>query len=152
MRLESDRTPPELGLHPDTCSLCKKRYSVYTSDPTSEVHLTARDEARLERYRFGTRMADFLLCRSCGVLVAAYMHEPPLAVVNVNVLEAREAFLANQLQIADLDGKSLEDRLARRCAKWTSVRSSPSAAARPPDRVPVLSRLVYGKRKMAHRP
>jgi hypothetical protein len=123
LRLESDRTPPELGLRTDTCSFCNKHHAVYTSDPSGEVHLSVRDEARLERYRFGTRTAEFLLCRTCGVFVAAYMHEPPLAVVNVTVLEARDAFLANRLQVADLDGEPLADRLARRRAKWTPVRA-----------------------------
>jgi hypothetical protein len=123
VRLDSDRTPLELGLRTDSCSFCNKHHALYTSDPGGEVHLSVRDEARLERYRFGTRTADFLLCRTCGVFVAAYMHEPPLAVVNVNVLEARDAFLANKLQVADLDGEALEDRLARRRAKWTPVRS-----------------------------
>ncbi len=123
LRLESDRTPLELGLRTDTCSFCNKHHSLYTSDPSGEVHLSVRDETRLERYRFGTRTAEFLLCKTCGVFVAAYMDEPPLAVVNVNVLEARAEFLANQLQVADLDGESLEARLARRRARWTPVRS-----------------------------
>jgi len=123
LRLESDRTPLELGLRTDTCSFCNKHHSLYTSDPAGELHLAVRDGDRLERYQFGTRTADFLLCKTCGVFVAAYMHEPPLAVVNVNVLDARTAFLANPLQIADLDAESLEDRLARRRARWTPVRS-----------------------------
>lgn len=123
LRLESDRSPAELGLRTDTCSFCAKHHSAYASDPGGEVHLTVRDADHLARYRFGTRTADFLLCRTCGVFVAAYMAEPPLAVVNVHVLDARADFLANPLQIADLDGESLEARLARRRARWTPVAS-----------------------------
>ena len=123
VRLESDKTSLELGTRTDTCSFCSKHHSVYTSDPGGEIHLSLRDASLLARYRFGTRTADFLLCKACGVLVAAYMPEPALAVVNVNVLEARAAFLANPLQVADLDGESLEQRLARRRARWTPVLS-----------------------------
>jgi hypothetical protein len=45
-----------------------------------------------------------------------------LAVVNINVLVAREEFRANEIQIADLDGEALEDRSARRRRRWTPVR------------------------------
>ena len=123
LRLESDRTPSELGLRTDACSFCKKHHALYTSDPAGEVHLTLREAKAVERYRFGTRTADFLRCKACGVFMAAYMPERQLAVVNVHVLDAREAFLTNPLQVADLDGETLEQRLARRAARWTPVGS-----------------------------
>jgi hypothetical protein len=121
VRLESDRTPVELGLRADTCSFCSKHHALYASDPAGEVHVAYGDAGLLERYRFGTKTADFLLCKACGVFVAAYVPEPPLAVVNVNVLDARAAFLANPAQVADFDDESLEQRLARRRARWTPV-------------------------------
>jgi hypothetical protein len=117
--LESDRTPLELGTRTDSCSFCNKHHGIYTSDPGGKLHLIFREAHLVERYRFGTKTADFLLCKTCGVFVAAYMPEPALAVVNVNVLEARADFLATQLQVADFEGESLEQRLARRRARWT---------------------------------
>jgi hypothetical protein len=123
IRFESDKTTSELPLRTDTCSFCNKHHAVYTSDPQGEVHLAVRDATLLERYRFGTKTADFLLCKSCGVFIAAYMPEPPLAVVNVNALDARAAFLQNELSVVNLDAESLEDRLARRRARWTPVRT-----------------------------
>jgi hypothetical protein len=122
--LESDHTPGELGVRTDTCSFCQKHHAVYASDPGGDVHLIFRDADLVERYRFGTKTADFLSCKACGVFVAAYMAEPPLAVVNVNVLDARAAFLANEVQVADFEGESVEQRLARRRARWTPVRSA----------------------------
>jgi hypothetical protein len=121
LRLDSDKTPLELGLRTDTCSFCTKHQALYTADPGGELTLVAGDESRIERYHFGTKTAEFIICRTCGVFVAAYMAEPPLGVVNVNVLEQRAEFLANTLQVADLDGEPVADRLARRCAKWTPV-------------------------------
>jgi hypothetical protein len=121
VRLESDKTPLELGLRADGCSFCAKHHALYTSDPGGEMHLVVREPRLLERYRFGTKTADFLLCKACGVFVAAYMPASSLAVVNVNALDARAAFLANPIQIADVDGESVEQRLARRTARWTPV-------------------------------
>jgi hypothetical protein len=124
LRLESDKTPAELGSRADNCSFCAKHRPLYTSDPAGEVHIELRDANLVARYRFGTKTADFLVCKACGVFVAAYMPEPSLAVVNVNVLdEARAAFLANPVQMAAPDRESLEQRLARRRAKWTPARS-----------------------------
>jgi hypothetical protein len=121
--LQSGKTPSELGVRTDTCAFCNKHHALYTSDPSGQIAVRVHDAGLLERYRFGTRTADFLVCRRCGVLVAACMADPPLAVVNVNALEARAAFLAGAVQVADLDGESLDARLARRCAKWTPVSS-----------------------------
>jgi hypothetical protein len=123
LRLASDKAPVELGLRTDTCSFCAKHHALYTSDPDGELEIAVADPNALQRYRFGTQTADFLLCRACGVFVAAYMPEPALAVVNVNVLDARAAFLANPLQVVDLDGESLDERLRRRRARWTPVLS-----------------------------
>jgi len=129
IRLHSDKTPSELPLRSDSCSFCNKHRAVYTSDPRGEVFVEIGDANLLTRYRFGTRTADFLICKACGVFVAAYMPEPSLAVVNANVLDARTDFLANDLGVVDLDGESLDARLARRRARWTPVGLLVGAAA-----------------------
>ena len=121
VRLASNRSPAELGTRTDTCSFCAKQGSLYTSDPSGELAITIADASRVQRYRFGTRTADFLICTACGVFVAACMDDR--AVVNINVLAARGEFLANPIQVADLDGEALDDRLARRRLRWTPLRA-----------------------------
>jgi hypothetical protein len=119
--LESDRTPLELGLRADNCSFCVRHQAIFTSDPGGQLTITVRDPNFVARYRFGTRTADFVLCRACGVFVAAMMDEPPIAVVNVNVLDARTDFLKGELKVGSFDGESVEERLVRRKARWTPV-------------------------------
>jgi hypothetical protein len=136
IRFESDKSPPDLPLRTDTCSFCNKHRAAYTSDAQGEMHFAVRDENSIERYRFGTKTADFLICKSCGVFVAACMTEPPLAVINVNALDARADFLKNELGVADLDSESLEQRLARRRARWTPVVSFVGATAADRPRTP----------------
>ena len=121
VRLDSDKTPIELGTRGDACSFCAKHAALYTSDPQGELHVTIADDRLVERYRFGTRTADFLVCKACGVFIAACMPEPALAVVNIHVLDARAAFLTNHVQLADFEGESVEQRLARRRSRWTPV-------------------------------
>ncbi len=119
VRLSSKLSPAELGTRTDTCSFCAKHGSLYTSDPGGQLTIAIADPTRVERYRFGTKTADFLICRTCGVFVAACMEDR--AVLNINVLAERAAFLANPIKVADLDGESLEDRLARRRRRWTPL-------------------------------
>jgi hypothetical protein len=120
VRFESDRTPAELGVRTDTCTFCAKHNVRSTSDAQGALHFRAADSEGVERYRFGTRTADFLICRRCGVYVGACMDDA-FGVVNVNVLDGRDEFLAQPLKISDLDGESLEERLARRRARWTPI-------------------------------
>jgi len=120
VELVSAKTPSELGTRTDTCTFCAKHGSLYTSDAAGELHVTLHEPERVERYRFGSQTADFLICTACGVFVAACMDE--LGVLNINVLAERAEFLANPVRVADLDGESLEDRLARRRRNWTPLR------------------------------
>lgn len=131
LRLESNKAARELPLRTDTCSFCNKHHALYTSDPEGALHVSVREPDLVSRYRFGTRTADFLSCKMCGVFVAAHMPESALAVINVNALDARADFLQNELRVVDLDAETLEQRLARRKARWTPVRSfqvAPSGA------------------------
>lgn len=121
LRLESDYTSLELGLRADNCSFCVKHQAKFTSDPQGELFIAARDANLVGRYRFDTKTADFLLCRDCGVFVGAVMLAPALAVVNVNVLDARDTFLQNELRVSSFDGESKEQRLARRASRWTPL-------------------------------
>jgi hypothetical protein len=123
VRFETARNPEELGVRRDTCSFCAKHQVHSTSDPAGVLHIEAADAELVERYRFGTRTADFLICRRCGVYVAAVMPDAKIGVVNVNVLDDRDAFLAQPLKVADLDGETLEERLARRKSRWTPLGS-----------------------------
>ena len=54
----------------------------------------ADDWSLVENYRFGTRTCDFLICRRCGVFIAAVTEsaEGTRAVVNANCLSNRERF------------------------------------------------------------
>ncbi len=73
----------------------------------------------IEPYRFGSRTADYLLCRRCGVYVAAVCETAAglRAVVNVNCLADRALF--NQVpSTPDYDGETTEARLARRATNW----------------------------------
>jgi hypothetical protein len=73
----------------------------------------------VEAYRFGSRTADYLVCRQCGVYVAAVCETAAglRAVVNVNSLGDRAAFVQVPAS-PDYEGEATDARLARRAVNW----------------------------------
>ena len=90
-----------------------------TADPEGLFEVWADDWSLVENYRFGTRTCDFLICRRCGVFIAAVseMAAGARAVVNVNCLSDRERFTAPPA-VHDFEGETIEIRSARRTANW----------------------------------
>jgi len=118
--------PAVWPLRHDGCSFCIKHGVVATSDPAGDVGFEFRDATRVRRYRFGTRSADFLICDTCGVFVAAITTTPAgsRAVINARTfIDVPLDF--NRVTLASLDGESIEARRARRLRNWTPVKNSP---------------------------
>ena len=89
------------------------------SDREGQFEVSADDWALVENYRFGTRTCDFLICKRCGVFIAAIaeLATGAQAVVNVNCLNDRERFTSVPT-LHDFEGETPETRLSRRAANW----------------------------------
>jgi hypothetical protein len=106
---------PSIPLRACACSFCRRHAARTATDRNGRVTLTFHEED-VSRYAFGLRTAEFIICRHCGVYVAAVMEG--LSTINVNVLDDREVFT----QVAasqDYDGELADQRTARRRANWT---------------------------------
>lgn len=118
-------TPPEsVRVRECACSFCRKHGVRSITDTAGEVSISIRKPGDVVRYRFGLKTAEFLVCRDCGVYVAAVLtHEGGrFASVNLNALSDDRAFTRRPLTIS-YEGESAEQRIARRRAKWTPVTS-----------------------------
>ncbi|AYH45871.1 aldehyde-activating protein [Azoarcus sp. DN11] len=73
------------------CGFCRKHGAAYVSDPGGRLHITVRDQTALGRYRQGSGQAEFLLCKTCGVLVAVAYAEGGRIWATVNRLAVEEA-------------------------------------------------------------
>jgi hypothetical protein len=113
------RPPAEMPIRSCACSFCRSHGTRTVSDPMGQADLRASDWSLVERYRFGSRTADYLLCRRCGVYVGAICETPAgcRAVINTRCLEDRAAFVGEAMH-PDYDGEAVEARLARRAASW----------------------------------
>ena len=114
--------PPELWqIRACQCSFCRRHAARTTTDPEGYVSFEIRDETALVRYRFGLRTADFLVCRNCGVYLAAVLDSPhgQFATLNINTL--REPLEFASVRAVSYDDESAEDRRQRRELRWTPV-------------------------------
>ena len=109
----------EIALRSCACAFCRMHATRTVADPDGLFEMWADDWSLVEPYRFGTRTADYLVCRRCGVYVAAVCESPsgPRAVVNVNCLEDRAEFLQAP-STPNYDGENADARRSRRNANW----------------------------------
>ncbi len=117
---ETAQPPERVPLRTCLCTFCRRHGATWTADPAGALDVSVRDPALLSRYRFGLGTSEFLVCRTCGVPVAAVadIDGATYAALNANVLEDREAFTQTP-QPVDYDRENADDRIARRRRAWT---------------------------------
>jgi hypothetical protein len=117
LRLETAKPIGELPVRICSCSFCLKHRPRYTSDPAGRATIRMT-EAAASRYRFGLRLADFIVCRQCGVFVAAFADGR--AVINIEVLDRAHDFTSIPTRFtADVyDAEDVLTRTARRARNW----------------------------------
>lgn len=126
----TQKTPQALGVRTCQCDFCRRHGAVNISDPDGEVTLDCAP-GDLERYRFALRTADFLLCKTCGVYIAAAIGEGEKIVSTINVAGLRmNDFLGVDEAPMEYGAETTEERIARRFEKWTPTRfTDPELAA-----------------------
>ncbi len=117
---ETPNRPESLALRACACGFCRAHGMRATSDPAGRLTVTLRDPEGVNRYRFGLGTADFFVCRTCGVYLAAVMSEGDDAwgIVNINALDDSDAF-TQVIAAMDYGAEDEDGRRARRRAKWT---------------------------------
>jgi len=88
------------------------------------LRISAREPEQVIRYRFGLGTADFMVCRRCGIYVAAVLSPDEgsaYATVNVNCFD-RMAELTQTVASVSYEAESASERIARRRARWTPAR------------------------------
>ena len=124
-----DPDPAEIPARACGCTFCVKHGGVWTSNPAGRLTVTIRDSSLVSKYSFGTRTADFIVCRRCGnvPLVTSSIDGEVHAVVSVNAFNNVDPSLLRRAA-ASFDEETLETRLARRKRNWIrDVRISPES-------------------------
>jgi hypothetical protein len=111
--------PSEIPARACTCSFCAKHAGVWTSCPTGSLTASVKDPARVSRYEFGTKTAEFHVCTACGAvpMVTSRIDGRLYAVVNVNAFDNVEQALLRRAP-ATFVGEDEQARLSRRQRNW----------------------------------
>jgi len=104
------------------CGFCRAHNAMTTSDPSGGLAFLVDRSDALQRYRFGLKTADFLLCRVCGVYLGAQIQSPRGAFGIINTL----ALIAVPEELpaaasADYGSESRGERVERREKRWTPL-------------------------------
>src|SRR5690242_17599728 len=83
----TDLEPAEWPLRECQCSFCLKHAMLSTSDPNGDVLLMIGSSGSLNRYRFAMGVTDFLICKRCGVYIAATVLSDTLIVLNGRMMD-----------------------------------------------------------------
>jgi len=104
------------------CGFCRAHGARTTSDRTGRLAFCVGEAEALQRYRFGLKTADFLVCRRCGVYIGAQIATPHGAFGIVNTLAMLP--LIEELPPAtpvDYGSESVSERTERRELRWTPL-------------------------------
>jgi hypothetical protein len=104
------------------CTFCRSHGALSTSDSGGSLRFVEHASGALNRYRFGRKTADFLLCRNCGAYLGAVTRSQrgSFGIVNVRVLHS----LLDRLQEPErmnYDAETLAERQTRRENRWTPL-------------------------------
>jgi hypothetical protein len=121
----TDVDPMRWNLRYDGCSFCRRHGVVGTSDPGGSFSMKVGDPTKIRYYRFAHRTADFVICRECGVFVAAITHavDGARAVINARALDGVSLNWGSVVDV-HFDDESPQQRAERRSRHWTPVQGT----------------------------
>jgi hypothetical protein len=101
------------------CTFCRRHGARTVSDPEGEAALSWSEPPIL--YRFASRVADYVVCRRCGIYVGAMaeIDGRRLGTLNLNAFDDPHPGLA--AEPVSYDGESAEQKAERRSARWTPL-------------------------------
>lgn len=112
--------PEHWSIRACQCGFCRAHDALSASDPLGSLVFTASRPEFLQRYRFGLRTADFLLCRECGVYIGALIstERGQFGIINTHALiEAPDTLAATEAM--SYDAEDAGGRVSRRESRWT---------------------------------
>lgn len=109
----------DLSIRACQCSFCRSHGAKSTSDATGSVQFLVQNWEILNCYQFGAKTADFLVCKVCGVYLAAVItvDNQQWATVNLNTTSLHDRPAIPVFY----DSETRQERLKRRSQRWTPV-------------------------------
>jgi hypothetical protein len=100
------------------CMFCKKHGAAYLSDKNGTLKIQVKEKKKVNLLKNGSRLANFILCSSCGVLAAVSYDDgnKKYAAINTRALEGCEKIKKNI--IVSPEKLSPEEKVSRWKEIW----------------------------------
>jgi hypothetical protein len=111
--------PVEIPARACDCTFCVKHGGLWTSNPKGALEIAVRDPSGVSKYAFGTKTADFHVCKGCGAVpvVTSAIEGRLYAVVSVNAFDNVDRAMLRP-KPASFDCEDVGERLDRRKSRW----------------------------------
>jgi hypothetical protein len=119
VRVSLSRASEDFELRACQCSFCARHGARTFADPNGRAIIEAHTPEMLQRYRFGLRTADYLICTECGVYIGVLLEAGGAQLVTLNAggLDIPE-FRGRPARPVNYDAETFEERVRRRLAAW----------------------------------
>jgi hypothetical protein len=101
------------------CTLCRSHGASWIADPEGIAEVTYRDKSSVSFYRFGLQIADFIICKNCGVLTVALCGIDGIIRGVFNVKSMLDHAFSSPKILPNFDGETVESRMERGKRNWT---------------------------------
>ena len=115
----TSKSPTDLIPRVCDCAFCSKHGASYISDPDGSLAIQAKGLDTLSEYRHGAEIARFLMCRSCGVLVAVVFDDGAASYGTLNVRCLEDPVELGPPQVVSPRKFTPEEKRRRWARLWT---------------------------------
>jgi hypothetical protein len=90
-----------------SCNFCTSHGASYISDSRGSLSINIKNKSNISEYRHGSRIAYFLICKTCGILTNACYEEKGNTFSSINILSLNlnydfgKAHSANIIDLSD---------------------------------------------------
>jgi hypothetical protein len=100
------------------CDFCQKHGATYISENNGNLKIRINEKEKISRFKQGSNLAEFLICKNCGILAAGIYKEQNIiyAAINVRSLKNKKEF--GQSVIVSPENLSGDDKIQRWKKIW----------------------------------
>lgn len=102
------------------CNLCSSHGAKYTADINGTLSIKIKKNNDVSKYRQGSRIAEFLICKICGVMIGVCYEEEGSIYGAINIRSTEEYRAFTKSNPAHLTQLTDEERINRWKKLWFS--------------------------------
>jgi len=119
--LKTETSINKLYLRKCECSFCRKQGAVYTSDPEGVIFVKINNESNIIKYKFSTKLVEFVICGKCGVMPYVSMAVNQDIYAAINLKSSQINLEGKEIKILGVENESRKSSIKRRMKSWSKL-------------------------------